>query len=48
MGVLVNMVLAYSQTTSKLQLQNNHHSELLEIWLNGSPTTTELKKPHGD
>ena len=26
-------------------IQNNHHSELSEIDLNGSLTTTELKKP---
>ena len=32
-------------TTSKLQLQNNHHSELSEIKLNGS-LTMELKKLH--
>ena len=27
------------------EIQNNHHSELSEIKLNGSPTTTELQKP---
>ena len=28
------------------KIQNNHHSELSEIDLNGSLTTMELKKPH--
>ena len=27
-------------------IQNNHHSELSEIKLNGSPTTMKLKEPH--
>ena len=32
------------QITTKIQ--NHHHSEPSEIELNGSLTTTELKKPH--
>ena len=28
------------------KIQNNHHSEPSDIKLNGSLTTTELKKPH--
>ena len=29
-----------------IKIWNNYHSELLEIELNGSLKTTELKKPH--
>ena len=45
----VNTVIASSHNhikiTTKLQ---NHHWEQPEIWLNESPTTRELKKPHWD
>ena len=46
MAAYVNMVLTSSPNHIKITstLQNNHHSELPEIWLNGSPTTRELKK----
>ena len=40
--------LTFSHNHIKIttKIQNNHHSELSEIDLNGSLTTTELKKPH--
>ena len=41
--MLLTSLHNYIKITSKIQ--NNHHSELSEIELSGTLTTTELKKP---
>ena len=48
MAVRINAVLKSSHNHLKIttKLQNNHHSKLSRIELNGRPTTMELKKLH--
>ena len=46
--IYLKFPLTFSHNHIKIttKIQNNHHSEPSEIELNGSLTTTELKKPH--